>query len=201
VTTSTNGGPSTIYIIRHGEKLGDPAKDDDHIKDLSVWGSARASALPSLFLAATPELSCALTTGTNGFTAQYTQNSLSGEAPRFPPPDFLFATEESSSSNRPVETISPLSAALNLTLNAPYPDGQYCELANEIKSNPAYANKIVLVCWHHGTIPQLAVQFGVVNPPPWDGTVFDRVWEIAYTPGPVALKDHPQRLLYGDSHH
>jgi hypothetical protein len=39
-------GPKQVLIIRHGEKCGDPKKDDDG--NLSVRGSARAAALPSL---------------------------------------------------------------------------------------------------------------------------------------------------------
>ncbi|MEJ0076741.1 MAG: hypothetical protein WDO17_15075 [Alphaproteobacteria bacterium] len=44
------GLPSTVMIIRHGEKLGDPVSDDDGGKHLSLQGSARAAALPTLFL-------------------------------------------------------------------------------------------------------------------------------------------------------
>jgi hypothetical protein len=58
---------------------------------------------------------------------------------------------------------------------------------------------IVLICWHHGKIPDLAKALGVFNPPKWDGKVFDRVWQITYTKGKASLADLPQMLLYGDS--
>lgn len=41
---------------------------------------------------------------------------------RFPTPDFLFATEQSENSNRPVETITPLAQALNLKINHDFKD-------------------------------------------------------------------------------
>lgn len=193
---STSGGPKTIYIIRHGEKLGDPSSDSDDGPDLSIRGSARAAALPSLFVPGGTELACALTADSGGFTAKYSANQLK---PRFTTPDVLFATKASGSSNRPVETITPLSAALNLPYDASCSDDEYATLATEIKSNSDYTDKIVLICWHHGNIPALAEQFGITQPPTWDATVFDRVWEIAYNPGPPNLQDLPQQLLYGDS--
>jgi hypothetical protein len=55
---STNNAPGQVFIIRHGEKLGDPKKDDDGGRHLSIKGSARAAALPGLFVAAQPQLSC-----------------------------------------------------------------------------------------------------------------------------------------------
>ena len=196
---STNGGPETIYIIRHGEKLGDPTSDTDDGPDLSIQGSARAAALPELFVPPTPEWSCALAVSHEGFTASYKAYTLKEKSPRFQTPDFIFATKASTASNRPVETITPLSATLNLTYSATCGDSDYAALATKITSDPTYTGKIVLICWHHGTIPDLAAEFGVANPPSWKGTVFDRVWEIKYNPGPATFKNHAQRLLYGDS--
>ena len=46
---SDSSGPQTIHLVRHGEKLGDASSDKDGGPDLSVRGSARAAALPSLF--------------------------------------------------------------------------------------------------------------------------------------------------------
>ena len=41
--------PSLVMIIRHGEKPGNPADDTNGGTHLSILGSARAAALPSLF--------------------------------------------------------------------------------------------------------------------------------------------------------
>jgi hypothetical protein len=198
------GTPKAIYIIRHGEKPGTPDNDNDGGPDVSIKGSARAASLPSLFVPT--NVTCQLVgvqLGVRGFfIGAYSSGGVVGSAPRFATPDFLFATKKSSDSNRPAETITPLSVALNLTVNETYSATQYSQLAAEIKNNSTYIRKIVMICWHHSTILELACEFGELVPRPkkWDRTVFDRVWEIASTLGPpFPFKNHPQCLLYGDS--
>jgi hypothetical protein len=192
--------PSQVLIIRHGEKLGDSSSDTDGGPDLSIPGSSRAAAIPSLFLPGTPQMACAL--GANGkasFVAEYDSIVLDGQAPRFSTPDFLFATQASSQSNRPVETITPLSLALGLAIDDTHPDADYPKVASDILDNAKYADKVVLVCWHHGNIPGLAQKLGIPTPPAWSGSVFDRVWRITYLDDIGTLQDEPQSLLFGDS--
>jgi hypothetical protein len=204
--------PLTIYIVRHGEKLGDPANDNDSSREISIRGSARAAALPSLFVRATTpptELSCELAVEVSGFRGTYHQHPLTMTPPLqrlFSTPDFLFAAAGSKSSNRPIETISPLSSALHLPINPglkePYGDGEYEELAKYLLSNPTFAGKVILICWHHGTIPDLAKRLRAPVPQrlsKWNPTVFDRVWEINYDTDPPEFHDFPQQLLYGDT--
>jgi hypothetical protein len=187
-------------IIRHGEKLGDSSSDKDGGPNLSMRGSARAAALPQLFAPAEPPYGCALTIGTGqDFTESYVSVPIQGTAPRFSTPAFLFATQASNSSNRPVETITPLSAALKLAYDDKHADKDYAKVASDILTNSKYAGQIVLVCWHHGNIPNLATALGVANPPAWKGPVFDRVWVITYSGGTASLADNAQMLLYGDS--
>jgi hypothetical protein len=155
-----------------------------------------------LFVPATPELACAFAAGSGtSFTGTYGQVNLQGTSPRFPTPDFLFATQASNNSNRPVETITPLSVALQLEINSKHSDTHHevKQVATDIRNHGRYAGKIVLICWHHGKIPDLAQALGVSNPPSWPGSVFDRVWQITYTDGAASLQDLPQMLLYGDS--
>ena len=202
---STNS-PKHILIIRHGEKLGDPKSDKHGGPDLSIRGSARAAALPSLFIPATTALSCLISSTGSGssavFTGQYKPVSIAGTKPRFETPAVIFATEVSSGSNRPVETVTPTAVALGLTVNSNgYPNSQsgIQALVTAINSGP-YAGKVVLICWHHGEIPAVAKALGVAKPPSWEGMVFDRVWKITFsTKGKIKFSDHPQRLLYGDS--
>ena len=47
---NSDSDPGVVYLIPHGEKLGDASNDKDVGPDLSVRGSARAAALASLFL-------------------------------------------------------------------------------------------------------------------------------------------------------
>ncbi len=162
--------PATILLMRHAEKL-----TDGRI-DLAPAGFARAKDLPELFL---------------GISA--------GTAPKFPRPDVLFATHQSKHSNRPFETIQPLSQALNLPINTDFADDDYASLAKLLLSGQ-YAGKVVLVAWHHGTLPQFATALGVQpQPAPWPATQFDRVWRIDWHDGKPTLTDLPQQLMPGDS--
>lgn len=193
-------GPVLVMIIRHGEKLGDSSSDKDGGPNLSMRGSARAAALPQLFAPAATPYGCALNIGKNqSFTGVYEAVPLTGSAPRFFTPAFIFATKASNSSNRPVETITPLSAALNLTYDDKHSDSDYAKVASDILTHSQYAGQVVLVCWHHGNIPNLAAALGVSNPPKWSGSVFDRVWSITFSNGTASLADGAQMLLYGDS--
>jgi broad specificity phosphatase PhoE len=116
-----------------------------------------------------------------------------------PRPDFLFATHVSKNSNRPVETITPLSEALGLSISHEIDDKDYGALAKQLLSGK-YAGKVVLVAWHHGTIPMLARALGATPPyEPWPETQFDRVWRIDYRGGKAVLTELPQGLMAGDS--
>jgi hypothetical protein len=161
--------PATIMLIRHAEK---PAEGID----LAPAGFARAKALPQLF-------------GGAGAAAPH----------NLPRPDFLFATHLSKNSNRPVETITPLSEVLKLPISHDVADKDYATLANELLSGK-YAGKVVLVAWHHGSLPGFAKALGATTPyDPWPETLFDRVWRIDYRDGKATLTDLPQGLMAGDS--
>jgi broad specificity phosphatase PhoE len=141
--------------------------------DLSPAGFERAKALPQLF---------------GGPAAPH----------NLPRPEFLFATHVSKKSNRPVETITPLSDALKLPISAEVDDKDFAALAAELMSGK-YAGKVVLVAWHHGTLPAFVTALGAVPPYVWPNTQFDRVWRIDYRGGKATLSDLPQGLLPGDS--
>jgi hypothetical protein len=196
---SVNTRPSQILIIRHGEKVGDPKKDDDGGRNLSIRGSARAVALPSLFSPAMPQLSCKLHVHAEGFVGEYRQIPLKGTAPRFQSPNHIFATEPSKHSKRPLETVLPLATALNLPVydNVKDDDPGITKMVSAILNE--FPGQVVLICWHHGKIPEIAKALGIAKPPKWDGKVFDRVWQITFPKNAAALKDLPQMLLYGDS--
>jgi hypothetical protein len=142
--------------------------------DLSPAGFERAKVIPQLF---------------GGSAAPH----------NLPRPDFLFATHVSKNSNRPVETITPLSEALKLPISHEIDDKDFATLAKELLSGK-YAGKVVLVAWHHGSIPGFAKALGAVPPyDPWPETQFDRVWRIDYAGGKATLTDLPQGLMAGDS--
>ncbi|AST28846.1 hypothetical protein CDC45_17265 [Ralstonia pseudosolanacearum] len=121
----------------------------------------------------------------------------------FGKPDFLFATQASVHSNRPVETITPLASAIGLPIHDDHGDNEYGKLASKLISDDKYAGKLVLICWHHGKIPELAAALGGVPPEQhWPPTTFDRVWILDYTQASntaILVRNQPQRLLFGDT--
>jgi hypothetical protein len=166
--------PKLVLLVRHAEK---PLPDEPFSAHLTPLGQERARALPALFKA-------------------------SGARPRpFPTPDFLFAAQDTDKSHRPVETIAPLAKFLKLPVNQEYQTAETKKLADAILGNPKYAGKIVLVSWRHSKIPELARAFGATNAPAkWQGSVYDRVWQISYdAAGKATFVDRPQRLMPKDS--
>jgi hypothetical protein len=226
--SSSQNYPQLVMIIRHGEKPGDPASDSSGGLNLSILGSARAAALPSLFTpdpAVTPpvstlqQLGCDVAVGAaEQFSGTYVSSGLTAGQPRFPVPNFLFATQASKNSSRPIETITPLSQALadltspgtscqlNSRINCQYPNDSYKELAAEILNNPqTYGGQVVLICWHHGKAPKLARHLGVSKKElapwdPWPPAVFDLVFQITWhKSGKAHLDVGYQQLLFNDT--
>src|SRR5215510_13648183 len=193
--------PQLVLIIRHGEKPGDPNGDDGG-PNLSVLGSARAAALPSLFVpdptqspATGPHLTCDLLAGFDSeFGGKYGDSKLQAGKSRFLTPKFLFATKPSNSSSRPVETITPTAQALQFLNNDPTlkihqkftnDEKGIGDLTAEILQNPkTYGGQVILICWHHGMIPDLVQAFKVpacqLPWTKWPGTIFDLVFSITW---------------------
>src|ERR1017187_6901418 len=97
------------------------------------------------------------------------------------------------------QTIAPLSEALGLPISHEIDDKDFATLAGELLSGK-YAGKVVMVAWHHGSLPRLAKALGATPPyDPWPDTQFDRVWRIDYKDGKAVLTDLPQGLMPGDS--
>jgi hypothetical protein len=149
-------------------------KMTDGNKDLSSAGFDRAALLPKAF-------------------------SPGGGRAGLPTPQVLFAARISSHSNRSVQTITPMAAALRLPIDDRFSDHDYLALAAELLSGK-YAGKVVLVAWHRGRIPQLAAALGAKPPyDPWPEQQFDRIWRIDYNHGNVTIQDLPYSIMPGDS--
>lgn len=141
--------------------------------DLSPTGFERAKLIPQLF--------------------------APGHTPALPIPQALFATHLSKHSNRPVQTITPLSESLHLPIDNTTLNDDYAQLAQKLLSG-AYAGKVVLVSWHHGNLPAFATALGATPPyAQWPEAQFDRIWRIDYKDGKATLTDVPQDLMPGDS--
>jgi len=109
---------------------------------------------------------------------------------RFGRPDFLFAAAPSTYSNRPVETLLPLAKTQCLELRDKIADQDYPVLANDLLAKAKYKDAAVVVCWHHGHIPDFALELGVdpkaILAAPtmigmhWNPEVFNLFWEIVF---------------------
>jgi len=171
--------PAEILLIRHAEK----PPDRDASPHLSPAGEKRAKALPALFV-----------------------KSDARPAP-FARPDALFAAADSKKSNRPTATLAPLAKELKLPVNATFhnaPGGAggekgIAELAAEVLGG-RHEGKVVLICWRHGHMPDLAHALGARGPLKYPSPEFGRVWRITFdADGRAKLVDLPQRLMPGDS--
>jgi phosphohistidine phosphatase SixA len=118
---------------------------------------------------------------------------------RLPKPDVIIATHATKGSNRPIETVEPLSKALNIPIDNRYRDDDYAALASSLLTDERYAGKVVLVCWHHGKMDNLAKALGVKSAPRWPEAQFDRVWMVDFKKsGRARLEEVHQQLLPGD---
>jgi hypothetical protein len=96
--------------------------------------------------------------------------------------NYLFATADSRNSHRPRLTIGPTSKELGLTIDSQFNNNQVLALVDEIESRP-HGN--ILICWHHGKIPQLLRALGVdpkslLPHGKWPDDVFDWLIELRY---------------------
>lgn len=172
--------PAQVVIIRHAEKPG-------YSNELSEQGFKRARALPRFF-------------------------SAEPAVTRYGPPAAIYAAapKHEDSSIRSIQTVAPLAKSLGLEIRADYTRGQVNKLVRDIMENPAYDGEMVLVCWQHGAIPEIAWELARYNgsaaavqlslPQGWPDENFDRAWVLDLNRGKVvSFKDIPQRLLPGDS--
>jgi phosphohistidine phosphatase SixA len=144
------------------------AEEPEKGPDLSDRGRARAKALIKLF---------------NG---------------RFPKPTAIYATASTKESARPIQTVQPLADALKLRVNVKYSEAKYKSLAEAVLQDHSSTGAHVLICWHHGTLPELAGALGVANPPKWPESRYDGLWVIRYATGKAALTEESENLLDGD---
>jgi len=70
----------------------------------------------------------------------------------------LFAAAESKHSNRPQETLEPLSNALRIKIQSQFDLSDPEDLADQVRRSSS--GETVLICWHHGAIPDLLKAFG-----------------------------------------
>lgn len=182
---SSRANPITkkIMVIRHAEK---PTATDNGItstgvqdqESLIVDGWNRAGALVVLF-------------------APFNGVLQSGQLAT---PHYLYAApaDSESKSKRPVETITPLSQRLGLTINESHGKKDFKKMADHAMQQTGN----VLICWQHDDIPHIAnhILTKNVSPQTWPGDRFDLVWifDLDESTGQYTFSQLPQNLIAGD---
>jgi hypothetical protein len=120
---------------------------------------------------------------------------LSKLLPKIVKPDFVFASTSTKHSERPYETIRPTADRLGLDVSTIYADKETKRLVKELKKKK-FKGKTVLICWHHGQMPNLIRHLGQESPyGEWPEDLFDRIINIDAD----GLTNLPHRLLFGDA--
>jgi hypothetical protein len=95
----------------------------------------------------------------------------------------LIATADSDSSQRPRLTMEPLSKALRLPIDNRFRDKDVDALAQSLETRPG--GKTILICWHHGKIPELLQDLGadpttLLPHGKWPPNVYNWVIQLRY---------------------
>lgn len=181
---------SKIMVIRHAEKpftdkhgtnyLGIKATGKQDGESLIVRGWQRAGALVVFF---------------NPFSGPLQNKQLSI-------PIVLYAAHPGSESysERPLETITPLSQHLQIPINQQYGKADYKPMVD----NAMAQSGTVLISWQHQHIPAIANHILGPDhknvPQTWPDHRFDVVWVFTLdaTTGKYVFSQVPQNLLAGD---
>jgi hypothetical protein len=136
--------------------------------------------------------------------AQYfTKLTIGGKAAHL---DAIFATADSAKSHRPRLTMGPLVKATKLPADYSFESEQVGALAAKVRAT--MAGKTVLVCWHHGSVPELLAAFGakpdvLLPQAQWPDEVYDWLILLRYDQKgrliPAESRRIHERLLPGDS--
>ena len=101
----------------------------------------------------------------------------------FGKPDFIFAAARSKRSIRSIETMQPLAAAIGTEVRFDVEDRDFPLLVDDLRTNPQYRGALIVVCWHHGKIPEIAALLGAPDgsyPRDWQDETFNLILEFDY---------------------
>ncbi len=90
---------------------------------------------------------------------------------------------KSASHARMFETIVPFAVKYDLPINSEFEVDDYAGIAARVRSKSG----TVLLVWQHESIPPLAAQFGLADPPKWKKRDFDSIWVITFPNGRASL--------------
>ena len=118
----------------------------------------------------------------------------------------IFSTADSAESQRPRVTVQPLASSLRIPIDSQFKRNGTAGLADELRSN--YDGKQVLVCWHHGGIPDVLRSLGAdpkefLPDGEWPDGVFNWVLQLRFDQEGRVVRTDSRRvtahMLPGDS--
>jgi hypothetical protein len=165
--------PAQVIMIRHAEKPSDGGKG------LSDLGWQRARALPSMF-------------------------NDRAEFKVFGSPAALYAMKpgKGSHSVRPMQTLQFVSEAFQMPVLADYRRYETDDLVAEIKNNRDLDGKMIVICWEHHQLTDIAFALGISPVPIYPDDRFDRVWMANFDPVSgrlLSYRELGENLLPGDT--
>ena len=174
-----------IMIIRHAEKppkkggppLGVSVDGANGANMLIVQGWQRAGALATLFAPSRGPLQSAL----------------------LATPGTLFACTPDTSSQRPCDTLAPLSAKLGVAIDQSFGEGDTTPMIARAMA----CQGTVLICWEHKHIQRITAQIPRRDAQPpdtylWPGSRFDVVFVFDLDGDAYRFSQVPELLLAGD---
>jgi hypothetical protein len=121
-------------------------------------------------------------------------------------PTVIFAANDSKKSHRPRLTVQPFAKAANLPIDSRFGNKQSAELVAELRENDN--GKVILVCWRHGSIPDLLRALGVkpkqfLPNGKWPDSVYNWVIQLSFDQDghliPSSSRQLSTHLIPGDS--
>jgi broad specificity phosphatase PhoE len=134
----------------------------------------------------------------------YFQNFTVDSKPR--KPNAVLVAADSKQSHRPRLTVEPFTKAAKLPIDGSFGNKQPADLAAELRAN--HQGKVILICWHHGQIPDLLRALGaapetLLPNAKWPRNVYDWVIMATFDENgrliPERTKRISEHLLQGDS--
>jgi hypothetical protein len=101
-------------------------------------------------------------------------------------PKFLFASAVSTHSRRPIETLEPVAARFDLSIDSTYADQDYGALAHHLRHSGQFDDVLSVVRWHYGNIPSLmhALKADANDyPDSWERDIFNLILRVTLPEG------------------
>ncbi len=114
---------------------------------------------------------------------------------------YAMAPQKKNGSVRAIQTLSFVSAKLRLPINKNFTRDEVDSLVRDIQENPHYNGQMVVICWEHKVLEDIAHAFGIKKHLDWPGDQYDRVWSLKFTEDSksILFEDLPEKVLPTDS--